>query len=410
MRRSISTNRPDSGRFDQSELAVTWKKISWPSPRLAAVTSGVPSFRRAHTLTSGSEPRRIGQHLLVDQHLGRRRQAGEQAVVAERRQRLRRCPGQGAAQRASAEPQRHGQQIVAALLQPRAGEAHEHAALLHPLLDPLLDVVRQRADVGQHQRGDVALDEAVDDGGQIGVVALGDLRERQQRALDVIERRQQRLRLLARGTRDAGRRGAIASGHRAGARRRRSARRRSRRASPGSAARAACRRWRARASRRRRARRLPRPGAGRAPTWRAACRRAGRLRRAAPAHRGVRLWPRRPRRRAPPDRAASPPPRACRRRGRRASRQSRAPCRRGRCRRRATRSTAGPAPASAVAIACAVAMRSGANGCGCTAAAVERAAAGASTFRLMALVALAVGAISSGRLWPSASAIRRSIM
>ena len=35
--------------------------------------------------------------------------------------------------------------------------------------------------------------------GEIGIVALGDLRERQQRALDVVERRQQRLRLLARG-------------------------------------------------------------------------------------------------------------------------------------------------------------------------------------------------------------------
>ena len=54
--------------------------------------------------------------------------------------------------------------------------------------------------------------------------------------------------------------------------------------------------------------------------------------------------------------------------------------------------------------------RSGAKGCGCTAAAVERAAAGASTLRLSAFAALAVGTISSGRLWPSASAIRRSIM
>ena len=53
----------------------------------------------------GPEPGRIGQHLLVDQHLGRRRQSGEQAVVAEGCQRLRRCPGQGAAQRSPAEPQ-----------------------------------------------------------------------------------------------------------------------------------------------------------------------------------------------------------------------------------------------------------------------------------------------------------------
>ena len=136
MRRSISTNRPDSGRFDQSELAVTWKKITWPSPRLAAVTSGVPSLRRAHTFTSGPSAGRIGQHLLVDQHLGRHGQAGKQAVVAERRERLRRRPGQRAAERAPAEAQRHGQQIVAALLEPRAGEAHEHAALLHPLARP----------------------------------------------------------------------------------------------------------------------------------------------------------------------------------------------------------------------------------------------------------------------------------
>ena len=53
--------------------------------------------------------------------------------------------------------------------------------------------------------------------------------------------------------------------------------------------------------------------------------------------------------------------------------------------------------------------RSGAKGCGCRAAAVERAVAGASTLRFSALAALAVGTISSGRLCPSASAIRRSI-
>ena len=69
-----------------------------------------------------------------------------------------------------------------------------------------------------------------------------------------------------------------------------------------------------------------------------------------------------------------------------------------------------PAPVSAVAIACAVAVRSGEKGWGCTAAAVERAAAGASIFKVMALAALAVGAMRTGRLWPSASAISRSIM
>ena len=234
MRRSISTNRPDSGRFDQSELAVTWKKITWPSPRLAAVTSGVPSFRRAHTFTSGPSAAGSASTCLLTSTSARRRQPGEQAVVAEGRQRLRRRPRQRAAQRAPAEPQGHGQQVVAALLQARAGEAHEDAALLHPLLDPLLDVVRQRADVGQHQHRHVALDEAVDDGGR-------DWRRRSWRSPRTAAARARCSRAApaaaapARARRPRrGRRGATASGHRAGARRRPSARRRSPRASPGS--------------------------------------------------------------------------------------------------------------------------------------------------------------------------------
>src|SRR5215467_7491630 len=134
----------------------------WPSPCLAAVTSGVPSLRRAHTLTSGPSP----------------------------------------AERASPEPQWHRQKIIAALLEPGAGETHEDAPLLDPLIHPLFDVVRQGADVCQHERRHVATDEALDAGREVGIVALGDLRERQQCALYVIERRQQRLRLLARGTRE----------------------------------------------------------------------------------------------------------------------------------------------------------------------------------------------------------------
>ena len=161
MRRSISTNRPDSGRFDQSELAVTWKNTTWPSPRLVAVTSGVPSLRRAHTFTSGAERRRVGQHLLGHKHFGRHGQAGKQTLIAERRQRLRRRPRQRPAQRAAAVPQRHRKQIVAALLQPRPGKAHQHAAFLHPLGHALLDLVGQHADVGQHEHGHVALHDGV---------------------------------------------------------------------------------------------------------------------------------------------------------------------------------------------------------------------------------------------------------
>ena len=50
MRRSMSTNRPESGRFDQVVSAVTWNSTISPLPRGAAVTSGVPSASRAQVL------------------------------------------------------------------------------------------------------------------------------------------------------------------------------------------------------------------------------------------------------------------------------------------------------------------------------------------------------------------------
>ena len=43
MRRSMSTNAPESGRLDQRVSAVTWNSTSTPLPRRVAVTSGVPS-------------------------------------------------------------------------------------------------------------------------------------------------------------------------------------------------------------------------------------------------------------------------------------------------------------------------------------------------------------------------------
>ena len=43
----MSTNSPDSGRLDQSALAVTWNSTTRPAPRGAAVTSGVPSASSA---------------------------------------------------------------------------------------------------------------------------------------------------------------------------------------------------------------------------------------------------------------------------------------------------------------------------------------------------------------------------
>ncbi len=50
----ISTNKPESGRFDQLALAVTWKRTTRPLPLASAVTSGVPSARLAQVLPARS--------------------------------------------------------------------------------------------------------------------------------------------------------------------------------------------------------------------------------------------------------------------------------------------------------------------------------------------------------------------
>ena len=52
IRRSMSTNRPESGRFDQVVSAVTWNSTIRPLPRRSAVTSGVPSASRAQVLAA----------------------------------------------------------------------------------------------------------------------------------------------------------------------------------------------------------------------------------------------------------------------------------------------------------------------------------------------------------------------
>ena len=54
IRRNSSTNRPESGRFDQSLLADVWTSTTRPLPRRAAVTSGVPSVSRAQVLSPRS--------------------------------------------------------------------------------------------------------------------------------------------------------------------------------------------------------------------------------------------------------------------------------------------------------------------------------------------------------------------
>ena len=54
----MSTNAPDSGRFDQRVSALTWNSTIMPLPRGCAVTSGVPSASvaqvRSVSVASGS--------------------------------------------------------------------------------------------------------------------------------------------------------------------------------------------------------------------------------------------------------------------------------------------------------------------------------------------------------------------
>ena len=134
-RRSMSTNKPDSGRLDQSALAVTWNSTMRPAPLVASVTSGVPSRQRRPGVR-GEIGARLGQHLAVDRHLGRHRQPGERRAGGERRQPGRLAPGHRAAQLAVAAQQLHRQQRVGLadrlLGGARAGEADQQAALLHP--------------------------------------------------------------------------------------------------------------------------------------------------------------------------------------------------------------------------------------------------------------------------------------
>jgi hypothetical protein len=84
------------------------------------------------------------------------------------------------------------------LLEAGAGEADQHAALVEPGFELFLGAGDQLADIGQHDGGDaLLLDQVVHGGGDVALVRRDDVGIRGQRALDIVERRQQRLRFLA---------------------------------------------------------------------------------------------------------------------------------------------------------------------------------------------------------------------
>ena len=176
----------------QNEIALT---ALGRGDKRRAVTQPCPAFDLR------SKPAWIGQHLPVDQHLGRHRQPREQARLIERSKRLRCRPRQRTAELPPARAQHRRQQVVAAAFQPRSGKAHEHTAALDPKIKLVPQILGQRADIGQHQHRDVPLDQPLDGGQQIGLLGLGQLGKRGQRPLQVVQRCQQRLCQFARGPR-----------------------------------------------------------------------------------------------------------------------------------------------------------------------------------------------------------------
>ena len=120
--------------------------------------------QRRAVLQRGPAPGRqrrvgFGQHLPGDGDVLRHREARERPVGGERRELLRLFPGQAAAEAAAAAAQFDRHQIVVGLRQPRAGETHQHAALLDPCVEALANFGRQRADIGQHDHRQLLVEE-----------------------------------------------------------------------------------------------------------------------------------------------------------------------------------------------------------------------------------------------------------
>ena len=163
MRRSISTNRPDSGRFDQSELAVTWKKH-----HLAVAALGRGDERRAVL-----EPR-PDLHVRPERLPGPPAPAGSPAPRAARsgpRTGRRRRTGPAAcgvdhdkAPPSVRPPSRRATGSRSSPPFSSRGPAKRTSTppSLHPVGELIVHVLRQRADVGQHDHGHLALEDGVD--------------------------------------------------------------------------------------------------------------------------------------------------------------------------------------------------------------------------------------------------------
>ena len=163
--------------------------------------------QRRAILQRGPAPgrqRRIGfgEHLPGDGDILRHHQARERPVGRERGQTLRLFPGETAAEAASAAAQLDRHQIVVGLRQPRAGEPHQHAALLDPCIDALANFGRQRADIRHHDHRQLLVEELRDRLLRRAAIAQPHVGERRQRAGQIERRGQQRLRGIVGRSRD----------------------------------------------------------------------------------------------------------------------------------------------------------------------------------------------------------------
>ena len=135
----------------------------------------------------------FGQNLSDNSDIGGNGEAVERAVLVELGEPLRAVPRHRAAEHAAVAPQPHGGQIVGVVGEPRPGETQQHPALF--------DKGRQR--VEGFARRDLFVSEnkdirAIGEGGEhrIGVAGIGfqQQREGRQRLVEIMDRRQQRLR------------------------------------------------------------------------------------------------------------------------------------------------------------------------------------------------------------------------
>ena len=145
--------------------------------------------------------RRLGEYLPRYGHVGRWRKAGKRTVGRELRDGLRLGPRQRATQRALAKPQTHRKQflVIAGAQQPRAGEAHQRAAVFHPFDQRLARAVGNGSDVAHHDDGRLLLEQLRDRLGQVRARRFDKIGERLQRTANIVERREQQPGLVDRG-------------------------------------------------------------------------------------------------------------------------------------------------------------------------------------------------------------------